>query len=114
MRGHLAKVRCLMIVILADIVITTMMSFATNSSIKIPLTVTEAIVHLITLFVVFLFLFDTFLFSYGLLGGLFNEIKAFIIMFPIYFFGSIAFNAWTIVSLFGTSQYVFYNDQKLL
>ena len=57
----------------------------------------EAIIHLITLFVIFLFLFDTFLFSYGLLGGLFNEIKTFLIMFPIYFVGSIAFNAWTIV-----------------
>lgn len=63
---------------------------------------------LLILFCVFLLMWNTFLFSYGLLGSLFNEMRDFIVVFPFYFIITNAFNIWRIVdgdNLWFTSSY---------
>ena len=48
------------------------------------------------LFNVFLLMWNTFLFSYGLLGSLFSEMKSFVVVFPFYFIATSAFNIWRV------------------
>lgn len=57
----------------------------------------QTIVMLLILFNVFLLMWNTFLFSYGLLGSLFSEMRTFVVMFPLYFILGNAFNIWRIV-----------------
>ena len=41
-------------------------------------------------------MWNTFLFCYGLLGSLFNEMRSFVVLFPLYFVLTNAFNVWRI------------------
>mmetsp|Transcript_51663 Transcript_51663/g.63235 ORF Transcript_51663/g.63235 Transcript_51663/m.63235 type:complete len:148 (+) Transcript_51663:25-468(+) len=94
MSSFLITSRTLYALILTDMYLNTELAFHSTKNARISLLIGHFVVMLLILFTIFLLMWNTFLFLYGLLGSLFQELKEFVILFPIYLISSISFNIW--------------------
>ena len=82
---YVVKVWVVLALIVVDLALNTVIDSQSEKVSVLSMMGTQGVLRIVTLFIMFLFMWETFVFKYGLLGALCQRFKLLFALFPISF-----------------------------